>query len=120
MSSSPANRSILPGFGLTMGYTILYLSLIVLLPLSALVIRSASLGWDGFWAAAWNPRVIASYKVTFLTSLVAALLNAFFGFLVAWSLVRYAIPGKRFIDAMIDLPFALPTAVSGIALTAVY
>jgi sulfate transport system permease protein len=120
MSRAIIQRSILPGFGLTMGYTVSYLSLIVLLPLSALVIKSANLGWDGFWAAAWNPRVVASYKVTFLTSLAAATINAFFGFLVAWTLVRYPIPGKRFVDAMIDLPFALPTAVSGIALTAVY
>jgi sulfate/thiosulfate transport system permease protein len=120
MAKIRTKRSILPGFGLTMGYTVLYLSLIVLIPLSALVIKSASLGWDGFWAAAWNPRVVASYKLTFLTSLVAATINAFFGFLVAWTLVRYTIPGKRIVDAMIDLPFALPTAVSGIALTAVY
>ena len=120
MSHFRTKRSILPGFGLTMGYTVLYLSLIVLIPLSALVIKSTSLGWDGFWAAAWNPRVIASYKLTFLTSLAAATINAFFGFVVAWTLVRYTIPGKRFVDAMIDLPFALPTAVSGIALTAVY
>jgi sulfate transport system permease protein len=98
----------------------LYLSLIVLIPLAALVIKSASLGWDGFWASAWTPRVVASYKLTILTSLAAALINAFFGFLVAWSLVRYTVPGKKVIDAMIDLPFALPTAVSGIALTAVY
>jgi sulfate transport system permease protein len=103
-----------------MGYTVLYLSLVVLIPLAALVIRSASLGWDGFWASAWTPRVVASYKLTFGTSLVAAVINAFFGLVVAWSLVRYTIPGKRLIDAMIDLPFALPTAVSGIALTAVY
>jgi len=120
MAKIRTTRSILPGFGLTMGYTVLYLSLIVLIPLSALVIKSASLGWDAFWAAAWNPRVVASYKLTFLTSLVAATVNAFFGFLVAWTLVRYTFPGKRFVDAMIDLPFALPTAVSGIALTAVY
>jgi sulfate transport system permease protein len=110
----------LPGFGLTMGYTVLYLSLVVLIPLAALVIKSASLGWEGFWASAWTPRVVASYKLTIGTSLVAAMINAFFGFLVAWSLVRYTIPGRKFIDAMIDLPFALPTAVSGIALTAVY
>jgi sulfate transport system permease protein len=103
-----------------MGYTVLYLSLVVLIPLAALVIKSASLGWDGFWSAAWTPRVVASYKLTILTSLVAAVINAFFGFLVAWSLVRYTVPGKKVIDAMIDLPFALPTAVSGIALTAVY
>jgi sulfate transport system permease protein len=103
-----------------MGYTVLYLSLIVLIPLGALVIRSASLGWDGFWASAWTPRVVAAYKLTFATSLVAAVINAIFGLIVAWSLVRYTIPGKKFIDAMVDLPFALPTAVSGIALTAVY
>jgi sulfate transport system permease protein len=103
-----------------MGYTVLYLSLVVLIPLAALVIKSASLGWDGFWANAWTPRVVASYKLTITTALAAALINAFFGFIVAWSLVRYTIPGKKIIDALIDLPFALPTAVSGIALTAVY
>ena len=120
MFSSRTKRGALPGFGLTMGYTVLYLSLVVLLPLAALVIKSASLGWDSFWASAWTPRVVASYKLTIATSFIAATINAFFGFLVAWSLVRYAIPGKKVIDAMIDLPFALPTAVSGIALTAVY
>jgi sulfate/thiosulfate transport system permease protein len=120
MSISNAKRSILPGFGLTMGYTVLYLSLVVLLPLGALVIKSATMGWSGFWAAAWNPRVVASYKLTFGASLAAATINALFGLMVAWTLVRYTIPGKRFIDALIDLPFALPTAVSGIALTAVY
>lgn len=113
-------RNILPGFGLTMGYSVLYLSLIVLIPLGALVLKSGSLGWDGFWAAAWNPRVVASYKLTLLTSLAAAVINAVFGLIVAWTLVRYTLPGKTFIDAIIDLPFALPTAVSGIALTAVY
>ena len=120
MSSQRTTRSILPGFGLTMGYTVLYLSLVVLIPLGALVIKSGSLGWSGFWAAAWNPRVVASYKLTFYTALAAALINAFFGLIVAWTLVRYRLPGKSFIDAIIDLPFALPTAVSGIALTAVY
>jgi sulfate transport system permease protein len=103
-----------------MGCTVLYLSLIVLLPLAALVYQSASLGWEGFWTAAWNPRVVASYKLTILTSFIAALINAAFGLVVAWTLVRYTVPGKKFVDAMIDLPFALPTAVSGIALTAVY
>jgi sulfate transport system permease protein len=92
----------------------------VLIPLAALVLRSFSGGWAAFWAAATSARVIAAYKLTFFTSLVAALINAFFGFIVAWTLVRYTIPGKKLIDAMIDLPFALPTAVSGIALTAVY
>jgi sulfate transport system permease protein len=120
MFPARTQQSILPGFGLTMGYTALYLSLIVLIPLAALVAKSTTLGWDGFWASAWNPRVVASYKLTFGASLAAALINALFGLMVAWTLVRYAVPGKRFIDAMIDLPFALPTAVSGIALTAVY
>jgi sulfate/thiosulfate transport system permease protein len=120
MASIKTKRSILPGFGLTMGYTVLYLSLIVLLPLGALLIKSTTMGWSGFWHAAWNPRVVASYKLTFGTALVAATINALFGLMVAWTLVRYAIPGKRFIDALVDLPFALPTAVSGIALTAVY
>src|ERR671929_190779 len=120
MPSTQTKRSVLPGFGLTMGYTVLYLSLVVLLPLGALVIKSTTMGWSGFWQAAWNPRVVASYKLTFGTSLVAAIINALFGLMVAWTLVRYSIPGKRFIDAIVDLPFALPTAVSGIALTAVY
>src|SRR4029453_17512495 len=117
---SQTKHSVLPGFGLTMGYTVFYLSLVVLLPLGALVIKSTTMGWSGFWHAAWNPRVVASYKLTFGTSLVAATINALFGLMVAWTLVRYSIPGKRFIDALVDLPFALPTAVSGIALTAVY
>ena len=120
MPNTRITRSILPGFGLTMGYTVLYLSLVVLIPLGALVLKSGSLGWSGFWAAAWNPRVVASYKLTFFTSLIAALINAVFGLIVAWTLVRYTLPGKKLIDAIIDLPFALPTAVSGIALTAVY
>lgn len=120
MPTARTTLSVLPGFGLTMGYSVLYLSLVVLIPLAALVFKSGSLGWDGFWAAAWNPRVVASYKLTFLTSLASALVNAVFGLVVAWTLVRYTVPGKKFVDAMIDLPFALPTAVSGIALTAVY
>ena len=120
MFATNKKRSVLPGFGLTMGYTVLYLSLIVLLPLGALVIKSATMGWSGFWEAAWTPRVVAAYKLTFGTALIAAIINAVFGLMVAWTLVRYAIPGKRFIDALVDLPFALPTAVSGIALTAVY
>jgi sulfate/thiosulfate transport system permease protein len=120
MSGFSKKRNVLPGFGLTMGYTVLYLSLVVLIPLVALVLRSFGAGWHEFVAAATSPRVIAAYKLTFATSLIAALINAFFGFIVAWTLVRYTIPGKKLIDAMIDLPFALPTAVSGIALTAVY
>ena len=120
MSPQRNNKSALPGFGLTMGYTLLYLSLVVLLPLSALITKSATMGWGDFWHAAWNPRVIASYKLTFGTALAAATINAVFGLMVAWTLVRYTLPGKQMIDALIDLPFALPTAVSGIALTAVY
>jgi sulfate transport system permease protein len=113
-------RNVLPGFGLTMGYTLLYLSVIVLVPLAALFVKSAGLTWEQFWKAVANPRVVASYRLTFGTSLIAAVINAVFGFVVAWTLVRYRFPGKRLIDAMVDLPFALPTAVSGIALTAVY
>jgi sulfate transport system permease protein len=111
---------VLPGFGLTLGYTILYLSLIVLIPLAALFIRTSGLTWNEFWGTVTNPRVVASYRLTFGASLVAALINAVFGFAVAWTLVRYRFPGKRLMDAMVDLPFALPTAVSGIALTAIY
>jgi sulfate transport system permease protein len=112
--------SVLPGFSLTLGYTVFYLSLIVLLPLSALFFRSATLGWEQFWAIVSDPRVVASYRLTFGASLVGALINAVFGFIVAWTLVRYSFPGKKIVDAMVDLPFALPTAVSGIALTAIY
>lgn len=118
--SSWKRRSVLPGFGLTLGYTILYLSLIVLIPLAALFAKSASMGWADFWAAVSHPRVVASYKLTFGTSFAAALVNAVFGFITAWVLVRYAFPGKKIVDAVVDLPFALPTAVSGIALTTLY
>jgi sulfate transport system permease protein len=111
---------ILPGFGISLGYTLLYLTLIVLIPLSAVFIKSAGMGWEGFWAAVASPRVVASYKISFGTSLVAALVNVFVGLLVAWVLVRYRFPGKKLIDAMVDLPFALPTAVAGIALTQLY
>lgn len=120
MAGVGKERNVLPGFGLTMGYTVFYLSLIVLVPLSALFLKSAGMGWQEFWAAVSSPRVIASYKLTFGASLAAALINAVFGFIVAWTLVRYKFPGKRLVDAMVDLPFAMPTAVSGIALTAVY
>lgn len=111
-------RRVLPGFNLTLGYTLLYLSLIVLIPLSALVLKTFTLTWEQFWAAVASPRVVASYQLTFGASLIAALVNAVFGLLVAWVLVRYTFPGKKIIDAMVDLPFALPTAVAGIALTA--
>jgi sulfate transport system permease protein len=113
-------RSILPGFGLTMGYTVLYLSLVVLIPLSALFLRASQLSWHEFWAIVSEPRAVASYQLTLSTSLAAAGVNAVLGFVVAWTLVRYRFPGRRLIDALIDLPFALPTAISGIALTAVY
>ena len=114
------HHSVLPGFGLTMGYSLLYLSLIVLIPLSALIFRSATMGWGRFWETVTNERVLASYRLTFGTSLVGALVNVLFGFIVAWVLVRYRFPGRKLIDALVDLPFALPTAVSGIALTAIY
>jgi sulfate/thiosulfate transport system permease protein len=113
-------HSVLPGFGLTLGYTIFYLSLLVLIPLSTLFVKSFTLGWDEFWSTVTSPRVMASYRLTFGASFVAAVINSIFGFIVAWSLVRYSFPGRRFIDAMVDLPFALPTAVSGIALTSIY
>ena len=113
-------RRVLPGFGLSLGYAITYLSLLVLIPLSAVFFKTATLGWDAFWNVVTAPRVVASYKLSFGTSLVAAGINAVFGLLLAWSLVRYTFPGKKIVDALIDLPFALPTAVAGIALTALY
>lgn len=113
-------KNVLPGFNLTLGYTLLYLSLIVLIPLSAAFIKTTELSFDEFWSVVTAPRVIASYKLTFGASLLGALINAVFGLLTAWVLVRYSFPGKKIIDALVDLPFALPTAVAGIALTAVY
>ena len=113
-----AARRVLPGFGLTLGYTVLYLSLIVLLPLSALFFKTFTLSWEQFWLAISSPRVLASYRLTFGASLIAALVNLVFGLLVAWVLVRYKFPGKKIVDALVDLPFALPTAVAGISLTA--
>jgi sulfate transport system permease protein len=112
--------SVLPGFGLALGCSMLYLSLIVLIPLSATFFKSASLGWDAFWATITAPRVLASLRLSFGGSLAGALINAVFGLLVAWVLVRYRFAGRRIADALVDLPFALPTAVAGIALTAVY
>jgi sulfate transport system permease protein len=113
-------HSVLPGFDLTFGLTLLYLSLIVLIPLSATFIRTTGLAWDGFLDAVTTPRVVASYKLTFGSSLLAAVLNAVFGMLVAWVLVRYRFFGHRLVDALVDLPFALPTAVAGITLTGLY
>lgn len=113
-------RSVLPGFGLTLGYSTFYLSVIVLIPLAALFLKTASLDFSAFWRTVSDPRAIASYKLTFGASLAGAVVNAIFGFIVAWTLVRYEFPGKKILDAMVDLPFALPTAVSGIALTTLY
>ena len=113
-------HSVLPGFNLALGFTLLYLSLIVLIPLSALFFKTATLGWGGFWEVASSGRVLASLRVTFLTSFAAATINAFFGLIVAWVLVRYNFPGKRIVDAFVDLPFALPTAVAGITLATLY
>jgi sulfate transport system permease protein len=113
-------RRILPGFGLSLGFTLAYLGLIVLIPLSAAFFRAAGADWSDFVDAVASPRVIASYKLSFGISFLAALVNAFFGFIVAWVLVRYSFPGRRIIDALVDLPFALPTAVAGIALSAIY
>ncbi|QEK96058.1 sulfate ABC transporter permease subunit CysT [Achromobacter insolitus] len=111
---------VLPGFGISMGYAVLYLSVLVLIPLAALPIKSAGLGWQGFWDAVTAPRVLASYRLTFGASFIAALVNLVFGTVVAWVLVRYRFPGKKILDALVDLPFALPTAVAGIALTSLY
>jgi sulfate transport system permease protein len=111
---------VLPGFGLTLGYTLGYLSLIVLVPLTAVLLKTATLSWPQFWAIVSAPRAVASYKLSFGASLLAAAINAVFGLMLAWSLVRYSFPGKRIIDALVDLPFALPTAVAGISLTAIY
>jgi sulfate transport system permease protein len=113
-----ASRRVLPGFNLTLGYTLFYLSIIVLIPLTALIFKTLSLTWDQFIEAVTAPRVMASYRLTFGASLIAACVNAVFGLLIAWVLVRYTFPAKKIVDALVDLPFALPTAVAGISLTA--
>lgn len=113
-------RSVLPGFGLTLGFTLLYLSLIVLIPLSATFLKAATLSWPRFWHIVTDPRAMASYRISFGASLIAASINMVFGLLVAWVLVRYSFLGRRLIDSLVDLPFALPTAVAGIALTFIY
>ena len=115
-----AARRVLPGFPLALGYTLVYLSLIVLIPLGAVFLKTATLSGEQFWAMVSAPRVMASYRISFGLSLLAALINAVFGLIFAWALVRYRFPGKRIVDALVDLPFALPTAVAGIALTAIY
>jgi len=111
--------SVLPGFGLTLGYSLIYLGVIVLLPLAGLVLRPLELGWSGFWHTVGDPRVLAALRLSFGAALIAAVVNAFFGLAIAWMLVRYSFPGRRIVDALVDLPFALPTAVAGIALTAI-
>jgi len=116
----PKRRRVLPGFGPTLGFTLFYLSLLVLIPLAAVFLKSAGHGFEAFWAAATSPRVLASYRLSFGAALLAAGINLVFGLILAWSLVRYEFPGKKLVDALIDLPFALPTAVAGIALTALY
>jgi sulfate/thiosulfate transport system permease protein len=120
MTMRRKSRSVLPGFGLSLGITCTYLSLMVLLPLATVFTKTTDLSWAEFWGTVTNPRVVASYRVTFGASFVAALVNTVFGLLVAWVLVRYRFPGRRLVDAMVDLPFALPTAVAGIALTTLY
>ena len=110
----------LPGFGLSLGYTIFYLSLIVLIPLSSVGAKTIGMGWEAFWSAVSNPRVVASYELSFGASLLAAAINVVFGLIFAWVLVRYRFPGKGLVDALVDLPFALPTAVAGIALATIY
>jgi len=112
--------SVLPGFGLTLGFAIFYLSLLVLIPLSGLFMKTSTLSWDQFWNVVTDPRALASYRLTFGASLVGALINGLFGSIIAWVLVRYQFSGRSLIDALVDLPFALPTAVAGITLTAVY
>lgn len=114
------NKAVLPGFGLSLGYTILYLSIIVFLPLSAVFIKSFGIGWDGLLNIIQDTRILKALQLSFTTAFVAAVINVFLGLLLAWCLVRYTFPGKRIVDALIDLPFALPTAVAGIALTSLY
>jgi len=111
---------VLPGFGLSLGFTLAYVSLIVLIPLSAVFIKSLGIGWDGLWEILTSERILKSLQLSFSTALIAALVNVVFGLLLAWCLVRYSFPGKRIVDALVDLPFALPTAVAGIALTSLY
>lgn len=119
-SSAEPSRRVIPGFGLSMGITLAYLGLLVLIPLAGVFILTAQMTWEDFWRVITSPQVIASYKVTFGVSLAAASANAVFGLVIAWVLVRYHFPGRKLIDGMVDLPFALPTAVAGIALTALY
>jgi len=114
------SRSVLPGFRITLGFTLFYLAVVVLIPLAGLPVRTASMGWQQFWSTVTDPRVVASYRLTLGTAFFAACVNAVFGLLAAWVLVRYSFPGRRIVDALVDLPFALPTAVAGITLTTLY
>lgn len=121
MSTARARAaSVLPGFGLSLGFTLFYLSLIVLIPLSTVLAKTATLSWERFWELVLDPRAVSSYQVSFGSALAAALINALFGLVVAWVLVRYRFPAKKFVDALVDLPFALPTAVAGITLSTLY
>jgi sulfate transport system permease protein len=120
VTSATTRRTVLPGFRLTMGFTLVYLGLVVLVPLMTLPARSATMTWAAFWEVISDPRVVASYRLSIGASLVAASVNAVFGMIVAWVLVRYSFPGRRLVDSLVDLPFALPTAVAGITLTAIY
>ncbi len=120
MSKPLFKQSVIPGFGVTLGFTLAYLGLIVLIPLSAVIWKTTDLTWLQFWETISEPRVVASLKLSFGASLIAAAVNAFFGMILAWALVRYKFPGKKIVDTLVDLPFALPTAVAGIALTAIY
>ena len=119
LSRNSANR-VIPGFGLSLGFTIFYLALLVLIPLSAIFLKTFTMSWEAFVSAVTSPRVMASYRLSFGAALIGAAINVVFGGIVAWVLVRYQFPGKRFVDALVDLPFALPTAVAGITLTALY
>ncbi len=114
------SRNVIPGFGLTMGYTIVYLSLIALIPLSTIFLKTAGMGWHRFWTVIVSPRVVAAYELSIGASLAGAIINSVFGFIVAWTLVRYRFPAKSIVDSLVDLPFALPTSVAGITLTAIY
>jgi len=120
MASKKKRHHVLPGFGFSLGYTIFYLSLLLLIPLAALTVRAFEMDWQQFWAVVTEPRVVASYRLTLGMALLAAIINTLFGLLLAWVLVRYSFPGRKLVDSLVDLPFALPTAVAGLALTALY
>ena len=120
MKAKTKSRSILPGFGMSLGFTVFYLSIIVLIPLAGVFIKTSGLSWEQFWHTVTNARVVASYRISFVTAFAAAIVNLIFGLIIAWVLVRYRFPGKKLVDSLVDLPFALPTAVAGIALTAIY